>query len=216
MRIAVCDGQRLFVDVLAASLRAAGHEVVAASTDAHQVRDLVIDHGADICLLDLHLAGDMVAIAGVLLARRPSLRVVALTSTPQPRLVSAALKAGVTGFARKDQGLDAVLDVIERVHAGSMVIDAALLRSALAGGGSDDPPDDRLLRFLTTKERLVLRCMLEGRNTREIALTLGVAPSTARTHVQNVLVKLGAHSRLQASAIIVQAGLLDAAMSDPP
>jgi two-component system, NarL family, nitrate/nitrite response regulator NarL len=62
------------------------------------------------------------------------------------------------------------------------------------------------VRHLTRREREVLRRIVEGESTREIARGLTIAPSTVRAHVQNVLVKLGAHSRLQAAAIVARVG----------
>jgi two-component system nitrate/nitrite response regulator NarL len=65
----------------------------------------------------------------------------------------------------------------------------------------------QLLGHLTSRERQVLRHLIEAEDTRGIARALGVAPSTARTHLQNVLVKLGVHTRLQAVALVVAAGI---------
>jgi two-component system nitrate/nitrite response regulator NarL len=66
-----------------------------------------------------------------------------------------------------------------------------------------------LLTYLTPRERYVLLLLVDGHSTVEIAEKLSISPSTARTHVQNVLVKLGAHSRLQAASMIAAHGLLD-------
>jgi DNA-binding NarL/FixJ family response regulator len=75
-------------------------------------------------------------------------------------------------------------------------------------------PDDeavRLLRLLTRREVQVLMRIAEGEDTREIAEGMAIAPSTARTHVQRVLMKLGARTRLEAAAVAARTGLLDRA-----
>ena len=59
-----------------------------------------------------------------------------------------------------------------------------------------------MLKFLTEREWEVMRCIMDGMSTDQMADQLGVQPSTARTHVQNLLTKLGVHSRLQAAALI--------------
>jgi len=66
-----------------------------------------------------------------------------------------------------------------------------------------------LVEALTDRERQVLRSLVEAEDTVAIAHTLGVAQSTARTHLQNVLLKLGVHTRLQAVTLVADAGLAD-------
>jgi two-component system nitrate/nitrite response regulator NarL len=91
-----------------------------------------------------------------------------------------------------------------------MAIDGDLLRAAVRSTPPSPRSDmSRMLRFLTAKERSVLLLLVDGSSTAEIARSLGIATSTARTHVQNVLVKLGVHSRLQATAMVANAGALD-------
>ena len=72
---------------------------------------------------------------------------------------------------------------------------------------------DYLLRLLTLREQEVLMLMMEGASTKQIARSLAITLSTARTHVQSVLVKLGAHSRLEATSIVARTRLLSASGS---
>ncbi len=72
---------------------------------------------------------------------------------------------------------------------------------------SDDPL--WALQFLTDREWEVMRCIMDGQTTEQMAETLGVQRSTARTHVQNLLTKLGVHSRLQAAALMAAHGTVD-------
>ena len=81
---------------------------------------------------------------------------------------------------------------------------------ALGGGpGRPRQPELVALRFLTGREREALRLIAEGESTKEIAQSMHVAYSTARTHVQNVLTKLGVRSRLQAAALVAGAGVTE-------
>jgi len=72
-----------------------------------------------------------------------------------------------------------------------------------------------LIEQLTKREREVLHRLISAEDTLDIARAMGVAPSTARTHLQNVLFKLGVHNRLQAVALVVGAGIVDE-LGDPP
>jgi len=67
---------------------------------------------------------------------------------------------------------------------------------------------DRLLRLLTLREQEVLMLIMEGHSTKQIARSLVISLSTARTHIQSVLVKLGAHSRLEATSMVARSCLL--------
>ena len=123
-----------------------------------------------------------------------------LSGRADPDAVTAALAAGAAGFVLKDQSIDGVLRALDRLAAGE---------GGGARGGGRARPRARL-RFLTPREREALRRIAEGQSTREIAQSMQVAHSTARTHVQNVLTKLGVRSRLQAAALVARVGLPEA------
>jgi two-component system nitrate/nitrite response regulator NarL len=135
--------------------------------------------------------------------------VVILSAVSDPSVVAEAIDAGVVGFVRKDQNASRIVSTLDRVATGEMAIDGDLLRAAVRATPTSPRSDtSRMLSFLTAKERAVLLLLVDGSSTAEIARSLGIATSTARTHVQNVLVKLGVHSRLQATALIANADAL--------
>jgi DNA-binding NarL/FixJ family response regulator len=128
-----------------------------------------------------------------------------LSGSVDVRDLSAAAAAGAAGFLRKDQPITAIFDALDRIAAGREVALPPLPRPAAR---SDEQVEvRRLVGHLTARERDVLRRLVEAEDTVVIARALGVAPSTARTHLQNVLQKLGVHTRLQAVALVVSAGL---------
>jgi two-component system nitrate/nitrite response regulator NarL len=115
--------------------------------------------------------------------------------------VADAIAQGAQGFVVKEKPIGVVIEAVELAHQGYLAVDPLLLQAALRPHvRSDDPL--WVLKFLTEREWQVMRCLIDGLSTQEIADRLCVQRSTARTHVQNLLIKLGVHSRLQAAALM--------------
>jgi DNA-binding NarL/FixJ family response regulator len=205
MRVVLCDDHRLFVEPLAAALTVRGHEVAV----VHRPADVVgaaEQHQPDVCVLDLRFPeGDGLDAVAALRSWRPECPVLVLSGSVDVRDLSAAAAAGAAGFLRKDQPITAIFDALDRIAAGREVALPPLPRSAARS--EEQIRVRRLVSHLTARERDVLRRLVEAEDTVVIARALGVAPSTARTHLQNVLQKLGVHTRLQAVALVVSAGL---------
>ncbi|MGY1620137.1 response regulator [Geodermatophilus sp. SYSU D00691] len=207
MRLVLCDDHRLFVEPLAAALARHGHEVVVANTPG-RLLTAVREHRPDLVLLDLRFpVGDGIEALTALRARHPDCPVVILSGSTDPRDQAAAVGAGAAAFLRKDQPVAAILDALQRVAAGRAV--PAPPVPGRRGGSAEQDRVHRLLAHLTERERQVLQLLVSAEDTVEIARSLGVETSTARTHVQNVLLKLGVHTRLQAVALVVGAGVED-------
>jgi DNA-binding NarL/FixJ family response regulator len=201
MRVLLCDDHRLFAEPLCALLVARGHQVRAATTMAGAL-EAVDDWQPDLCVMDLRLP-DGSGLDGVaaIRDRRPDSRVVVLSGSVDRRDSAAAVAAGAAGFLSKAQPMDAILDALDRIGAGGRLPPVHLPEA----DGQRRVRD--LVGSLTRREREVLHRLVEAADTVEIARALGVAPSTARTHLQNVLLKLGVHTRLQAVSLVVQAGM---------
>ena len=205
MRIVLCDDHRLFVEPLGAALARRGHEVVVTHTPLRALQ-AVAEHRPDLVIMDLAFTeGSGLAAIKRLRERHASCTVVVLSGSVDAREVSAAAAAGATAFLRKDQPVAAVFDALDRIAAGRPVSAPPLPRPR--------PHSDEygrvhaLISHLTEREREVLLRLVEAEDTTEIARSMGVAPSTARTHLQNVLLKLGVHTRLQAVALVVTTGI---------
>jgi DNA-binding NarL/FixJ family response regulator len=210
MRILLCDDHRLLVEAFAAALQAHGHEVVAMTTTPEEGCRAVLEHDPDVCVLDLMFPDGSGLDAAARIAASSRCKVLMLSGRAHPDAVTAALAAGAAGFVLKDQSIDGVLRALDRLAAGEVAVDRDLLRAAIRAKATPSRPELTQLRFLTPREREALRRIAEGQNTREIAQSMHVAHSTARTHVQNVLTKLGVRSRLQAAALVARVGLPEA------
>ena len=162
----------------------------------------------DVVVMDLH----MVPVDGIestrqIRARYDSVEVVALTSFAEEERVHAALEAGASGYLLKNSEADEVAAAVRAAYRGGLQLDPAVARrlmSSLQESPRNDPTGE-----LTARELEVLRLVGAGKANKEIAAELVISERTARTHVSNILGKLGLSSRTQAALWAVREGLVD-------
>ncbi|MGZ0204240.1 DNA-binding response regulator, partial [Streptomyces sp. RM1] len=148
-------------------------------------------------------------VAGVRTAH-PGVRTVVLAEKDDPRRAALALGAGASGWVAKDCSLSRLLAVIRGVLRGETHLPPALLTGVLkelTAARKHRSESERLVESLTPREREVLRCMVAGLGRKAVAERLYLSPHTVRTHMQNVLGKLGVHSTLAAVALARRAGV---------
>ncbi len=131
---------------------------------------------------------------------------------PDDQVLMAAVEAGADGYVTGDLGLTGLAGVLRRIAAGEAVVPPMMLGALL--GTLVDRRQKRneiaqRLRELSPRESQVLALMAEGADRYRIAEQLIISPETARTHVQRVISKLGARSRVEAIALTVDHGLID-------
>ncbi|WP_255950261.1 response regulator transcription factor [Streptomyces odontomachi] len=221
VRLVVVDDHRLHAEALASALKLRGHRVLAAAAPAAGAAELVINRAPEVCLLGT-AAPDRPGIFDPVVKikqDRSTVAVVVLGPVPSPRGIAAAFAAGASGYVRHDERIEGVERAIMKARAGEAAIAPTLLQGAFAEllnpVAQPDDEGQRLLGMLTPREVEVLVRVADGEGTRLIAAGMGIAPSTARTHVQRVLMKLGVGSRLEAAALAARTGLLDRAGSRP-
>ena len=185
-----------------------GIEVAGEAADGDQGVDAATRLRPDVILMDLVMpALDGVAAMRLLRERLPETRVIVLTSFLDDDKLLPALRAGAAGYLLKNAEPQEVVRAVRAAHAGQTVIDpvvAARLVETLAADDRGDPID-----LLTPREREVLVLIGRGFANKRIALELGLAEKTVKTHVGHVLAKLGVSDRTQAAIAAVRAGLVD-------
>ncbi|MFJ5226931.1 LuxR C-terminal-related transcriptional regulator [Streptomyces sp. NPDC088400] len=148
-------------------------------------------------------------VAGVR-SGQPSVRTVVLAEKDDPSRAALALQAGASGWVAKDCSLQRLLSVMRGVLRDETHLPAALLTGVLrelTAARKHRTESERLVESLTPREREVLRCMVAGLGRKAVAERLFLSPHTVRTHMQNVLGKLGVHSTLAAVALARRAGV---------
>lgn len=181
-------------------------ELVAEAIDGKEALELCQTRRPDVILMDLVMP-DMDGLSAMKQIRRdyPDIRVVVLTSFPEEQYVKDALDAGATSYLLKNATATELIDAIRAAYSGEarMAKEAtnALIHMAIA------PP--KIGHDLTGREREVLTLIVQGMNNTEISESLTISLSTVQFHVSNILSKLDASNRVQATAVAIRHKLVD-------
>jgi len=130
----------------------------------------------------------------------PQVQVIALTSFKEGDLVKNALQAGAIGYLLKDLSADELAQAIRAAHAGRATLSPEAAQALIETANQSLEPG----LALTEREREVLALMVEGLNNTQIAARLSVSPSTIKSHVSNILAKLGVASRTEAVSLALR------------
>jgi two-component system, NarL family, response regulator LiaR len=210
LRVLVCDDHPIVRQGLRTFLSSRpGLEVVGEAADGAEAQRKARHLAPDVVLMDLVMpgVGGVEATAGIV-AERPGTKVLVLTSFLEDEAVLDAVRAGAVGYLLKDAEPDALEAAVRAAHRGEALLDPrvapTVLREAAKARAAAPPP---ALAALTVREREVLGLLGRGLTNRRIARELGVAEKTVKTHVSNVLAKLGVRDRTQAAVLAVREGL---------
>ncbi len=204
IRVLIVDDHRVLAELLTSALSVDGDVTVVGSvgTAVDGVRASATLR-PDVVILDYDLPdADGVSVIASMKEACPNARVLMLTSYTDPVVLSDAMNAGCSGFITKRNGASEILTAVLAVASNETPVSPDMVRSLIGrdsvGLGSD----------LTNRELEVLRIASKGRSNKEIAAELFLSVNTVRNHMQHVLNKLGAHSKLEATAIAARVGIL--------
>lgn len=175
-------------------------EVVAEASDGLQAVELHRHLQPDITLMDLQLPnlGGVAAITRIR-AETPSARFIVLTTYDGDEDIYRSLQAGAKAYLLKGMTIDDLLNTIRLVHAGKSSISPVIAEKLAERMASQD---------LTARELHVLERIVAGRANKEIAADLAISEATVKTHVNNLLSKLGVSDRTNAATVAIQRGLV--------
>ncbi|MFF4410011.1 response regulator [Streptomyces sp. NPDC001404] len=188
-------------------------EVVAEAADGLEAVEAVRRHAPDVVLLDIRMPRmDGIAAARTVCAESDC-KAVMLTTFDQDDYVYEALHAGASGFLLKDVRRDDLVHAVRVVAAGDSLLAPSVARRLVADFTSRGPAQrgsgaSARLDALTARERETLVLLGRGRSNAEIADELVVSEHTVKTHVSNVLSKLGLRDRIQAVICAYETGLI--------
>lgn len=199
--VAIVDQEQTFADALAIRLDAEDDIKVVAVAKASS--GPALGGCADIVLLDADLGGDTTNLLCDANSS-PHTRAVMLSRSSEPERIVAAIQAGAAAWIRKDESVEYLLEALRGIARGQTWLPAAETGNVLSlllhqqDSRNDDVPPARL----TLRERQVLDCLASGAGRSEAAARLNISVNTVRTHMQNIMTKLGAHSTLEAIAMV--------------
>ncbi|ACQ78501.1 two component transcriptional regulator, LuxR family [Beutenbergia cavernae DSM 12333] len=216
VRVAVVDDEPLVRAGLAAIVDAEPDlGVVGEAGDGADVRDLVARTRPDVVLMDVRMpALDGIAATAALTRDADAPRVLVVTTFENDDYVLDALRAGASGFLLKRAHPDRIVEAIRVVARGDAVLFPEAVRRLVAAspaGATPSPadgPHGAAIGRLTEREEEVLRLVAAGMTNAEIAAQLWLGVETVKTHVGNVLAKLGARDRLQAAIVAYESGFV--------
>ena len=216
MRILLADDQPLLLHALTTILNAQPDcEVVATAADGENAVEQVKQHDIDVAVLDIRMPVlDGISAARQIMPLGP--KVIMLTTFDDDALVKAAIEAGVHGFLLKDADPEVLAEAIRTVFHGESVLASGVTGKVLewvrGGVDTDNALSDeqrQALSFLTRREVEVLAEIGTGATNAELAQRLFIAETTVKTHVKNLLHKLGARDRVALVLLAQRAGIVD-------
>ena len=201
--------ERTFADALAIRLEREPDMDVVAALDASVLPPRVFAGSrVDVVLLDADLADNAAfGLCQELSQSSHAPHVIFLSQSNDPECIVRAIRAGAVGWVREDESLARLIYVIRGVARGETWLPphqtGEVLRR-LMNGPDHEEDGDQLLAALTGREREVLVCLAEGNRRRDVAEHLHMSPNTVRTHLQNLMAKLGVHTAIEAVALTRQ------------
>jgi len=212
IRVFIIDDHRMFTQAVAAALtEEPDMEVVDTVENLASARHRLEDLEVDVILLDQRLPdGQGTHAAAELRALCPGAKVVLVTAAMEPSVLNEALAAGCAGFVTKGDSIDALAAAVRAAASGATPVSPAMLTRITRG----DSNNSNLTEPLTPRETAVLLFLADGMSNDEIAKRLFISIHTLRNHIQSIISKLGAHSKLEAVSIAIREGLITAPGND--
>jgi DNA-binding NarL/FixJ family response regulator len=213
IRVLVADDQEMVRTGLRSLLeRDPDIDVVAEAADGEAAVRSALEHRPDVVLMDIRMPVlDGLAATRELVSRGSISRVLVLTTFDIDEYVFEALRAGASGFLLKDATADQLTAAVRTLAQGNALLDPAVTQRVITSFTSARMPTARSasrVGLLTERERQVWELLARGLSNAEIAEALTISDATSKTHVSNVLTKLGLRDRVHAVILAYETGFV--------
>ncbi len=212
--VAMIEDHQILVDSLSLMLRYESDiDFLGSASSISKGLDLISDTTPDVLLLDIGLPdGNGLDLIPEVNKISPDTNIVVLTSMSDESTLMRVVDSGINGFVSKNSELSELLDTIRKAANGEIVMPASLLVGLLMRLPRDKAAaykEEKGWERLTMREQEILELLAKGKSGDEIAEELHIAPLTVRTHIRNMMSKMGVHSRLEAVAFGMKNGLIE-------
>ncbi len=211
--IMLVDDHQLLTDALTAILQSQpGLNVLNVANSCAAARERLARVCPEVLVLDVSLPdGDGISLVPEINRLCPNTYILVLTSFSDRQTLGRAIETGVNGFVSKERPLSEIITAIKQAAEGEIVMPTSLLVGLLnrlprSTAGLAAQKNNEML---TPREREILTHLAHGLSGPQIAAELNIAPLTVRTHIRNLLEKLGAHSRLEAVSYALRHALIE-------
>ena len=214
IRVVIIDEQQLLIDALSILIsRETDIEYLGGATTTLTGFEMVRETKPDVLILNLDLQEGMILDdLPCLIKGLPDMRIVVLTADTNVFILMKAIDLGISGILPKGCSLNELISTVRKTAQGEVVIPTSLLvdlLKRLPKNRAVMPHRDLPWERLTQREQEILNYLAKGNSGIEIAHRLQIAPLTVRTHIRNLMGKLGVHSRLEAVAFGIKHGLVN-------
>ena len=212
--VAMIEDHQLLVDSLGLMLRYEDDiQFLGAAASLSDGIDLVQTCTPEVLLLDVGLPdGNGLDLIPEIVEISPKTNIVVLTSLTDEATLMRVVDSGISGFVSKNSQLSDLLATIRKAAEGEIVIPTSLLMGLLMRMPRDKAAafhEEKGWERLTLREQEILGMLAMGKSGNEIADELHIAPLTVRTHIRNLMSKMGVHSRLEAVAFGLKNGIIE-------
>ena len=212
--VAMIEDHQILVDSLSLMLRYESDiDFLGSASTISKGQSLVEETNPDVLLLDVGLPdGSGLDLIPEVKRVSPDTNIVVLTSLSDETTLMRVIDSGISGFVSKNSQLSDLMETIRKAADGEIVIPTSLLVGLLMRLPRDKAAayqDEKGWGRLTVREQEVLELLARGKSGNEIAEELHIAPLTVRTHIRNLMAKMGVHSRLEAVTFGLKNGLID-------
>jgi len=212
--VAMLEDHQILVDSLSLMLRyESDFEFLGSASTISNGQRLIRETTPDVLLLDVGLPdGNGLDLIPEVNRISPETNIIVLTSLSDEATLMRVIDSGISGFVSKNSQLSDLLETIRKAADGEIVMPTSLLVGLLMRLPRDKAAayqEEKGWERLTVREQEVLELLASGKSGNEIAEELHIAPLTVRTHIRNLMSKMGVHSRLEAVAFGMKNGLID-------